>query len=78
VGETSCQKEIAKNTGEGGGLHTFVEREAEGLYEAVKECFEGMESRNISELLEDVWQSGEEKGPGRLGGGRAGRQTGPF
>jgi hypothetical protein len=36
------------------------------LYKDIKDYFEGMESGEIGELPEDVWQGEEEKGHGRL------------
>jgi predicted transposase YbfD/YdcC len=63
----SCQKETARKIWEKGADYILsVKENQKGLYEDIREYFEGMESREIREVPEDVWQGGEEKGHGRI------------
>jgi predicted transposase YbfD/YdcC len=63
----SCQKEIAKKIREKGAEYILAVKENQkGLYEDIKDYFEGMEGGEIGELPEDVWQGEEEKGHGRV------------
>jgi predicted transposase YbfD/YdcC len=63
----SCQKETAKKIREKGADYIVsVKENQKGLYEDIREYFEGMESGEIREVPEDVWQGGEEKGDGRI------------
>jgi predicted transposase YbfD/YdcC len=63
----NCQKEIAKKIREKGARYILsVKENQKGLYEDIKEYFEGMESGEIREPPEDVWKGGEEKGHGRI------------
>jgi predicted transposase YbfD/YdcC len=63
----SCQKEIAKKIREKGADYALAVKENQkGLYEDIKDYFEGMESGEIREMPEDVWQGEEERGHGRV------------
>jgi predicted transposase YbfD/YdcC len=63
----SCQKEIAKKTREKGADYILSAKENQkGLYENIRDYFEGMESGEIREVPEDAWQGSEEKGHGRI------------
>jgi predicted transposase YbfD/YdcC len=63
----SCQKEIAKKIREKEAEYVLAVKENQkGLYEDIKDYFEGMEIGEIEELPEDVWQGEEEQGHGRL------------
>jgi predicted transposase YbfD/YdcC len=63
----SCQKETVKKIREkGAGYILSVKENQKRLYEDVRDYFEGMESGEIREPPEDVWQGGEEKGRGRI------------
>jgi predicted transposase YbfD/YdcC len=63
----SCQKEIAKKIREKGADYILAAKEnQQGLYEDIKDYFEGMESGEIGEMPDDVWQGEEEKGHGRV------------
>jgi hypothetical protein len=43
-----------------------VKENQKGLYEDIKDYFEGMESGEIGDLPEDIWQGEKEKGHGRI------------
>jgi hypothetical protein len=43
-----------------------VKENRKGLYNDIKEYFEGTGSGEIRELPEDIWQGKEEKGHGRI------------
>jgi predicted transposase YbfD/YdcC len=43
-----------------------VKENQKGLYDDIRDYFEGMESGEIGELPDDVWQGEEEKGHGRV------------
>jgi predicted transposase YbfD/YdcC len=61
----SCQKEIAKKLREKEADYVLVVKENQkGLYGDIKDYFEGMESGEIQELPEDIWQGEEEQGHG--------------
>jgi predicted transposase YbfD/YdcC len=63
----SCQKEIAQKIREKGADYILAVQENQPtLYEDIKEYFEGMESGEIGELPEDLWQGAEERGHGRV------------
>jgi predicted transposase YbfD/YdcC len=63
----SCQTEIVKKIREKGADYLLAVKENQPTrYGNIKDFFEGMESGEIRELPEDVWQSGLEKGHGRL------------
>jgi predicted transposase YbfD/YdcC len=63
----SCQKETAKKIREKGADYIVsVKENQKGLYEDIREYFEGMASGEIREVPKDVWQGGEEKGDGRI------------
>jgi predicted transposase YbfD/YdcC len=63
----SCQKEIAWKIREKGGDYVLAVKENQkGLYKDIRDYFEGMESGEIREMPEDVWQGEEEKGHGRI------------
>jgi hypothetical protein len=61
----SCQKEIVKKLREKGADYVLAVKDNQPmLYKDIKDYFEGMESGEIGELPEDVWQGEEEKGHG--------------
>jgi predicted transposase YbfD/YdcC len=63
----SCQKEIARKIREKGADYILAVKENQpSLYGDIKEYFEGMESGEIREMPEDIWQGVEERGHGRL------------
>jgi hypothetical protein len=43
-----------------------VKENRKGLYEDIKDYFEGMEGGEIAELPGDIWQGEEERGHGRI------------
>jgi predicted transposase YbfD/YdcC len=63
----SCQREIAKKIREKEADYVLAVKENQkGLHEDIKDYFEGMESGEIAEMPDDVWQGEEEKGHGRV------------
>ncbi|MHB9293327.1 putative ISAs1 family transposase ISPto5 [Hollandina sp. SP2] len=73
----SCQKDIARKIREKGADYIREVKEKQPtLYEDIKDYFEGMESGEIQELSEDLWQGAEEQGHGRVEGREIRRVTG--
>ncbi|MHB9292853.1 putative ISAs1 family transposase ISPto5 [Hollandina sp. SP2] len=65
----SCQKDIAWKIREKGADYILAVQEHQPtLYEDIKDYFEGMESGEIKEQPEDLWQGAEEQGHGRVEG----------
>jgi predicted transposase YbfD/YdcC len=63
----SCQTAIVKKIREKGADYILAVKDNQPtLHQDIREFFEGMEGGEIRELPEDVWQSGEEKGHGRI------------
>jgi predicted transposase YbfD/YdcC len=63
----SCQKEIVKKIREKGADYVLAVKENQPrLHQDIREYFEGMESGEIEEMPEDVWQGEEERGHGRV------------
>jgi predicted transposase YbfD/YdcC len=63
----SCPRELVKQLREKEADYVLAIKENQKrLYGDIKEYFEGMESGEIGELPEDVWQGKEEKGHGRV------------
>jgi predicted transposase YbfD/YdcC len=63
----SCQKDIARKIREKGADYILAVKENQPtLHEDIKDYFEGMESGEIKELPEDLWQGAAEKGHGRV------------
>jgi hypothetical protein len=62
----SCQTEIARKIREKEADYLLAVKENQKtLYNNIKEYFEGMESREIGDMPEDIWQGEEEVGHGR-------------
>jgi predicted transposase YbfD/YdcC len=58
-----CQKDLAKKIREQGADYVLEMKENQkGLYEDLKDSFEGMENEELEELPEDIWQGEEEQG----------------
>jgi predicted transposase YbfD/YdcC len=63
----SCQTAIAKKIRKKEADYILAVKENQPtLYRNIKDLFEGMESGEIRDVPEDVWQSGTEKGHGRI------------
>jgi predicted transposase YbfD/YdcC len=62
-----CQREIAKKIREKSGNYILaVKGNQPTLYQNIQEYFEGLEQGDIRDLPDDVWQTGEERGHGRV------------
>lgn len=62
----SCQTEIARKIREKEADYVLAVKENQKtLYANIKDYFEGMESGEIRDLPEDIWQGEEERGHGR-------------
>jgi predicted transposase YbfD/YdcC len=62
-----CQKEIAASIRKGEADYVLAVKENQPtLYQDIKDYFEGMEGGQIRELPDDIWETGEERGHGRI------------
>jgi predicted transposase YbfD/YdcC len=62
-----CQKEIAASIRKKGADYVLAVKENQpALYHDIKDYFEGMEGGQIRELPDDIWETGEERGHGRI------------
>jgi predicted transposase YbfD/YdcC len=62
-----CQKEIAAGIRKKGADYVLAVKENQpALHHDVKDYFEGMEGGQIRELPDDIWETGEERGHGRI------------
>jgi predicted transposase YbfD/YdcC len=62
-----CQKEIAAGIRKKHADYVLAVKENQPtLYHDIKDYFEGMEGGQIRELPDDIWETGEERGHGRL------------
>jgi predicted transposase YbfD/YdcC len=69
----SCQTEIVKKIREKQADYVLAVKENQKtLYRNIKDYFEGMESGEIREMPEDMWQGEEKRDTGVLNGGKSG------
>jgi predicted transposase YbfD/YdcC len=62
-----CQKEIAAGIRKKGADYVLAVKENQPtLYHDIKDYFDGMEGGQIRELPDDIWETGEERGHGRV------------
>jgi predicted transposase YbfD/YdcC len=62
-----CQTEIAKKIREKQGNYILAVKDNQPtLHQDIREYFEGLEQGDIRDLPDDVWQTGEERGHGRV------------